>query len=336
MPDRARWTSSVAVPDECHTVASALILLTIEPRTPADQQKLAQALQVLGAEDGDLHVRPGAEPRCIVIGAVSEEHLEQIVDRLKREFNIAASVGRPMVAYLETLTRSAEGSAKYVKVTPGQSEYAHVSVRVHPAKAGSGCSIEDTAIGEPIPKRFMPAIESAIRESMANGVLNGYPMVDIRVELHDGSYHESDSSDATFRTAAAMAFQDAAKKAEPVVLEPIMLVTVMSDERHVQAVLEDLVRRRGAIHTRAREGDQEVLTAFVPLTELFGFERQLRTETHSYASSSTRFAYYQPVVQGPPNDDDRSSRVGAPRRPESNPRISAVSVPEPDDTEMDA
>jgi elongation factor G len=314
----------------------ALISLEITPKTPADQQKLARALQVLAAEDAELRVRPGAAGDCTVIGATGEAHLERILDRLKREFEVEASVGRPAVEYRETLTRSAEGSAKHIRMAHGQGEYAHVSLRVHPGEAGNSYTFEDTTIGEAIPKRFMPSVESGVRDSIATGVLNGYPIVDVRVEVHDGSYHETDSTDAAFKIAAAMAFQEAAKKAQPLVLEPVMQVVVRADNRYVKAVLEDLLMRRGEIHDRAHESDQEVITARVPLSELFGFEGHLRAETHGHASCSIRFAYYQPVVQGPAGDDDHTSRVGAPRRPTPNLRTSAASVREPDDSEMEA
>ncbi len=177
-------------------MAPALLSLDITPKTPADRQKLARALQVLAAEDDQLEVRPGAEPDCTVIGATSEAHLERIIDRLRREFEVEARVGRPTVAYLETVTQSAEGSAKHVRMAHGYGEYAHVSLRLRPAEAGSGYTFEDTTIGVAIPKRFMTSIEGGIKESMANGVLRGYPIVDVRVEVHDGSYHDTDSTDA--------------------------------------------------------------------------------------------------------------------------------------------
>lgn len=317
-------------------MAPALISLDIKPKTPADQEKLARALQVLAAEDAELRVSPGAERTCTVIGAISEAHLEGIVDRLKREFEVDASVGRPTVAYLERLTRSAEGSAKHVRMASGQGEYAHVSLRVYPSAAGSGYRFEDATIGGSIPKRFMTSIDSGIGESMAKGVLRGYPIVDIRVEVHDGSYHDADSTDAAFKTAAALAFQEAAKKAEPVVLEPVMHVVVRTDDRHAKSVLDSLRMRRGEIHARMHEPDQDVITARVPLSELFGFEGQLRAETYGHASCSIRFADYQPVVQGPAGDDDHTSHVGAPRRPAPNLRSSTASVPEPDDSNAEA
>lgn len=267
-----------------------MISLDITPKTPADREKLARALQALAAEDGNLEVRTGVERDCTVIGATSEAHLERTVDRLKREFEVEASVGRPTVVYLETLTRSAEGSAKHVRVAHG--EYAHVSLRLYPADAGSGYGFEDRTVGGSIPNRFMPSIENGIREAMANGVLSGYPIVDVRVEVHDGSYRDTDSTDAAFKTAAAMAFQEAAKRAQPLVLEPVRQVVVRADNRHVKAVLESLLMRRGEIQARTHEPDQEVITTHVPLSELFGFEGQLRAETHGHASCSIRFAYY--------------------------------------------
>jgi elongation factor G len=317
-------------------MAPPLISLDITPKTPADQEKLARALQVLAAEDTELRVSPGVERSCVVIGAISEAHLEGIVDRLKREFEVEASVGRPAVAYLESLTRAAEGSAKHVGIALGQGEYAHVSLRVHPGEAGSGYRFDDATIGGSIPKPFMSSIDIGIRESMANGVLRGYPIVDVRVEVYDGSYHDTDSSDAAFQTAAALAFQQAAKNAEPVVLEPVMQVVVRTDDSYAKSVIDGLRMRRGEIQARMHEPDQDVITARVPLAELFGFEAQLRAETYGHGSCSIRFADYQPVVQGPAGDDDHTSRVGAPRRPAPNLRSSAASVPEPDDTNAEA
>jgi elongation factor G len=317
-------------------VAPALISLVITPKTPADRQKLASALQVLAAEDVHLEARPGAEPDCTVIGVATEAHLEGIIDRLKREFEVEASVGRPTVRYLETLKRSADGSAKHVRMVHGHREYAHVSLRLHPREAGSGYSFEDTTIGGVIPKRFMTSIDGGITKSMANGVLRGYPIVDVRVEVYDGSYHDTDSTDAAFKTAAALAFQEAAKKAQPLVLEPVMQVVVRADTRHVKAVVDGLLMRRGDMRGRTHEADQEVITAHVPLSELFGFEGQLRAETHGHASCAIGFACYQPVVHGPADDDDHTSRVGAPRRPAPSLRTNAASVPEPDDSDTGA
>jgi elongation factor G len=317
-------------------MAQALLFLDITPKTPADRQKLARALQVLAAEDNQLDVCAAAESDCTVIGANSEAHLERTVDRLKREFEVAASVGRPAVAYLETVTRSAEGSAKHVRMIPGEREYAHVSLRLHPAGAGAGYSFTDATTGEVIPKHFMKSIDTGIRESMAHGVLRGYPIVDVRVEVHDGSYHDIDSTDAAFRTAAALALEEAAKKAQPLLLEPVMQVVARADNRYINTVLDRLLMRRGEILARTPEPGQEVITARVPLSKLFGFEGQLRAETHGHASCSIQFAYYQPAVDGPGDDDDRISRVGAPRRPAPHLRSSTASLPEPDDEDTDA
>ncbi len=317
-------------------VEPALIFLDITPNTPADQEKLAHALQVLAAEDAGLRVRPDVGRGCTVIGATSEAHLEQVVDRLKREFEVEASVGRPVIAYQETLTRSSEGRAKHVTHAQPQGEFAYVALRLHPCAAASGYSFDDTTIGGSIPHRFMASIDSGIRDAMARGVLSGHPIVDLRVEVHDGAYHDTDSTDAAFKKAAAMAFLDAAKKAQPVVLEPVMQVVVAVDDRHVKAVLNDLLMRRGEVQTRTHEADREVVVARVPLSELFGFEAQLRAHSHERASCSIGFAGYQPVVHGPGGDDEYSSRVGVPRRPAPNLRTNAASVPEPDDSDAEA
>ena len=313
-------------------MAQALMSLEMTPKTPADREKLARGLQVLAAEDPHLDVRPGAEADRTVIGATSEAHLEEIIVRLKREFEVEASVSRPTVVYVETLARPAEGSAKHVTMSHGPGEYGHVTLRVYPAERGSGYTFEDSTVDGTIPKRFMASIDSGIRESMAKGVLNAYPIVDLRVEVDGGSYHDTDSTDAAFRSAAAMAFREAAKRAQPLVLEPVVQVVVRLEDTHINAVLEEFLDRKAEIQTRTRESGQEVITARVPLSHLFGFECQLRAQTHGHASCSVRFAYYQPVVQGPGDDDDHTSRVGVPRRPVPNPRSSKASVPEPDDS----
>lgn len=314
----------------------ALLTLDITPKTPADQEKLAHALQVLAAEDPALRVSAGVARDCTVIGAASEAHLEEVVDRLKREFAVEAKVGSPTVAYRETLTRSAEGSAKHVRIAHGRKEYAHVSLRLHRVGTGTGYSFEDTTIGGAIPKRFMTSIDTGIRKSMAHGVLRGYPIVGIRVEVYDGSFHDTDSTDAAFRTAAAMAFQDAAKKAQPVVLEPVMQVVARTDDRHAHCALESLRMRRAEIQARTCESGEDVITAHVPLSALFGFESQLRAETYGRSSCAIRFAYYQPVVHGPADDDDHTSGVAVPRRPVPTLRANAASVPEPDDSDPEA
>jgi elongation factor G len=313
-------------------MAPAPLSLAITPKTPADRQKLARGLDALAAEHGGLEVRPAADRDCTVIGATSEAHLEEIVDRLHREFEVEARLGAPTVTYLETVTRPAEGSARHVRMAHGHGEYAHVALRLRPADPGSGFAFEDTTTGGAIPKRFMTAVEAGIRQAMEEGILRGHPIVDVRVEVHDGSYHDTDSTAEAFRAAAAMAFQAAARKAQPLVLEPIMQVVARAENRHVKTVVEDLRVRRGAIDGRTREPGHEVITARVPLSELFGFEWHLRAETRGHVSCAIRFAHYRPVVPGPAGDDDYTSRVGAPRRPAPGLGGSAASVPEPGDS----
>ena len=314
----------------------ALIFLDIRPKTPADEEKLAHALQLLKAEDTGLRVRQGEDSGCTVIGATSEAHLEQVVDRLAREFRLEASVGRPAIAYQETLTRPSEGGAKYVTHARPNGELAYVALRLHPCAPASGYSFDDTTIGDSIPHRFIASIDSGIREAMGRGVLSGYPIVDVRVELYDGAHHDTDSTEAAFKAAAAIAFRDAAKKARPVVLEPVMQVVVTVDDRHVKAVLNDLLARRGEVQTRIHDGDREVVVARVPLSELFGFGVQLRADYYERASCSIGFAGYQPVVQGAGGDDEHTLGVGVPRRPAPNLRTTSASVPEPDDSGTEA
>jgi elongation factor G len=280
-------------------MAPTVVHLAITPKTPADRQKLDRAIHALATEGGNLEVRPGIERGSTEIGAVSEAHLEATVDRLWREFEVSAYLGKPTVAYVETLTRSAEGSARHVRMAHSGGEYAHVALRLHPGEAGSGYSFEDATTGGAIPQRFMASIDNGIRESMFRGRPRGYPIVDVRVQVCDGSYHETDSTEAAFERAAAMAFQDAVKYAQLLVLEPVMHVVVRADNRHVNVVVESLAMRNGAIHDRAHAPDEEVITARVPLAELLGFESQLQAETHGHATCSIH-SLTTNRSQGPP------------------------------------
>src|SRR5690348_13727663 len=238
--------------DENHPVVleamkfpAPVIDVAIEPKTKADQDKLGIALQKLAEEDPTFRVKSDAETGQTVIAGMGELHLEIIVDRLKREFSVEATVGKPQVAYKETITRPAEGEGRYIKQTGGRGQYGHAKIRIIPRKPGEGYEFENEIVGGAIPKEFIKPIDQGIREAMTTGVLAGYPMDDVRIELYDGSYHDVDSSEMAFKIAGSMAFKDAAKKAHPVLLEPVMRVEVTVPEDYMGDVIGDLTSRRG-------------------------------------------------------------------------------------------
>src|SRR5207237_2653102 len=224
-----------------------VISLAIEPKTKADQEKLGQGLGKLMAEDPTFRVKTDQATGEVVIAGMGELHLEIIVDRLKREFNVDSHVGKPQVAYKETLTRPAEGEMKYAKQTGGRGQYGHVKIRVYPGEPGTGYVFEDEVTQGAIPKEFIKPVMEGIKEALTRGVLAGYPIDDVRVELYDGSYHDVDSSEMAFKIAGSMAFQDAAKKAKPVLLEPMMRVEVVVPKEHMGDVMGNLSSRRGQI-----------------------------------------------------------------------------------------
>jgi elongation factor G len=236
------------------TIETAHLFLAITPKTEADQERLGRGLDKLMAEDLTLRVKIRTTGG-VVIGAVGEVHLEIIVDRLKREFNVEAFVGRPQVGYKETLTRPAHGEMKYFKQTGRVCEYGHAKLHVYPGEPGSGYVFEDKLTGGAIPKAFVTSVDDGIKEALTRGVLAGYPVDDVRIELYDGSYHDSDSSERAFKIAGSMAFQEAAKKASPVLLEPVMRVEVVIPHDCTDGVIRNLASRRGVIESQeARDG----------------------------------------------------------------------------------
>ncbi len=266
----------------------------------------------------------------MIIHGTSELHLEIIVDRLKREFSVEATVGKPQVAYKETLTCRADGEMKYAKQAGGRGEYGHVKIHLYPGERGSGYIFENETAGGSIPKEFIKPIDQGIREALTLGVLAGYPIDDVRIELYDGSYRDVDSSEMAFKIAGSMAFQDAAKKAGPVVLEPVMRVEVVVPKECMGDVVGNLSSRRGQIQSQEDRDGTQVIRARVPLSEMFGYATDLRSRTKGRATYSMNFDRYQLRPCGP-DDDDRRSPVGAPRRPVPTVNDSAVALPEPDD-----
>ena len=270
-----------------------VISLAIEPKTKADQEKLGLGLQKLMAEDPTFRVKTDQATGEVVIAGMGELHLEIIVDRLKREFNVEASVGRPQVAYKETLTRPADGEMKYAKQTGGRGQYGHAKIHLYPGEPGSGYVFENEITGGAIPKEYIKPIDEGIKEALTRGVLAGYPVDDVRIVLYDGSYHDVDSSEMAFKIAGSMAFQDAAKKAKPVLLEPVMRVEVVVPKEHMGDVMGNLSSRRGQIQSQEDRGGTQIINARVPLSEMFGYATDLRSRTQGRATFSMHFDRYE-------------------------------------------
>ncbi len=272
-----------------------VIAMAIEPKTKQDQEKLGFSLQKLAQEDPSFRVRTDEETGQTIIAGMGELHLEIIVDRLLREFKVEANVGKPEVAYRETIRRRAEAEAKYIKQTGGRGQYGHVVLAVEPSEPGTGFEFINKIVGGAIPKEYIPAVEKGVRERMETGVLAGYPMRDIRVTLLDGSYHEVDSNEMAFKIAASMAFQDACKKADPVLLEPIMKVEVLVPQEYMGDVIGNLNGRRGKIQGMKVRAGSQAIEAAVPLSEMFGYATDLRSRTQGRATYSMEFDRYEQV-----------------------------------------
>jgi len=274
-----------------------VIDIAIEPKTKADQEKLGTSLAKLATEDPSFRVRSDKETGQTIIAGMGELHLEIIVDRLLREFKVDANVGKPQVAYRETIRKKVEQEHKFVRQTGGRGQYGHVLLRVEPLPPGSGFQFKDEVKGGTVPREYIPAVEKGVREALDSGVLAGYPVVDISVALYDGSYHEVDSSEIAFKIAASMAFKEACQKARPVILEPIMAVEVVVPEEFMGDVIGNLNGRRGKIQGMDQRGGAQVITAEVPLKEMFGYATQLRSMTQGRATYTMQFAHYEPVPQ---------------------------------------
>ncbi len=272
-----------------------VISIAIEPKTKADQEKLSQALQKLAQEDPSFRVTYDEETGQTLISGMGELHLEIIVDRLLREFKVSANVGKPQVAYRETIRTPAKAEGRFIRQTGGRGQYGHVFIEIEPLGKGKGFEFENKVVGGAIPKEFIPAIEKGIREAMERGVVAGYPVVDVKATVYDGSYHEVDSSEMAFKIAASMAFKEAAKKAEPVLLEPIMSVEVVTPEEYMGDVIGDLNARRGKIQSMERRGKVQVIRALVPLAEMFGYATDLRSRTQGRATYTMQFSHYEEV-----------------------------------------
>ncbi|MCS7025444.1 MAG: elongation factor G [Bryobacteraceae bacterium] len=272
-----------------------VIQLAIEPKTKGDQEKLGIAIQKLAQEDPTLRVYTDSETGQTILAGMGELHLEIIVDRMKREFNVEANVGKPQVAYRETIRKSAEAEHKYAKQTGGRGQYGHVKIRVEPLEPGKGFEFVNQIVGGAVPKEYIPAVEKGIVEALEGGVLAGFPMSDIRVILWDGSYHEVDSSEMAFKIAGSMAIKEAASKAHPVLLEPVMRVEVVVPEEYMGAVNGDLISRRGRLEGTETRGTTLIIKAMVPLSEMFGYATDLRSRTQGRGAFTMHFGQYEEV-----------------------------------------
>ncbi|MCA0389191.1 MAG: elongation factor G [Bacteroidetes bacterium] len=272
-----------------------VIQIAIEPKTKADQDRLSESLSKLADEDPTFRVHVDEETGQTIIAGMGELHLEIIVDRLRREFKVDANVGKPQVAYRETITESVEAEGKFVKQSGGRGKFGHVWLEVSPNEPGKGFEFINGIVGGVVPKEYIPAVSAGVQEAMRNGVVAGYPMVDIKVRLFDGSYHDVDSDEISFKVAGSMGFQIAAKKAKPVILEPIVAVEVVSPEEYLGDVMGDLNSRRGRIEGFSARKDAQVIKAKVPLSEMFGYATVLRSMTQGRAIYTMQFSHYSDV-----------------------------------------
>ncbi len=272
-----------------------VIQLAVEPKTKADQEKLGLAIQKLAQEDPTFRVTTDSETGQTILSGMGELHLEIIVDRMMREFGVAANVGKPQVAYRETIRSSAQSEGRFVRQSGGRGQYGHVKIRVEPLAPGTGFEFVNEVFGGAVPKEYIAPAEAGIKEALEGGVLAGYPMSDVKVTLYDGSYHEVDSSEMAFKIAGSMALKEAAKKAKPVLLEPIMAVEVVVPEEYMGDVIGDLNSRRGRIEGMELRGTTQIIKSMVPLSEMFGYATELRSRTQGRGSFTMHFGKYEEV-----------------------------------------
>ena len=275
-----------------------VISIAIEPKTKPDQERLSQSLAKLAQEDPSFRVAVNEETGQTIISGMGELHLEIIVDRLLREFKVGANVGKPQVAYRETIRNTSKAEGKFVRQSGGRGQYGHVYIELQPLAPGTGFVFESKVVGGTVPREYWNAVEKGIKEATDNGILAGYPVVDIKAILYDGSYHEVDSSEMAFKIAGSMGFKEAAKKAKPIILEPIMNVEVVTPEEYMGEVIGDLNSRRGKIQTMDKRGKAQVIKAQVPLSEMFGYATDLRSKTQGRATYTMQFAHYDEVPKG--------------------------------------
>src|SRR5438876_148165 len=278
---------------ESITFAVPVISVAVEPKTKADQEKMGMALSKLAQEDPTFKVHTDPDSGQTIISGMGELHLEIIVDRMMREYKVEANVGKPQVAYRETIRKKAEGEGKYIRQTGGRGQYGHAKIRLEPQEPGKGYEFVNDIVGGSVPKEFIKPIDQGIKEAMEGGVLAGYEMVDVKATLYDGSYHDVDSNEMAFKIAGSMAFKEAARKASPVLLEPVMAVEVVTPEDYAGVIMGDLSSRRGRIEGMEHRAGSQVIKAIVPLAEMFGYATHMRSSTQGRAEYSMHFARYE-------------------------------------------
>ncbi|MFN9455849.1 MAG: elongation factor G [Acidobacteriota bacterium] len=272
-----------------------VIQLAIEPKSKADQEKMGLAINKLVNEDPTLRVATDSETGQTILAGMGELHLEIIVDRMRREFGVEANVGKPMVAYRETIRANAAGDGRHVRQSGGKGQYGHAKIRIEPLEEGKGFEFENATVGGTVPKEYVPAIEKGIIEALEGGILAGYPMSDLKVSLYDGSYHDVDSSEMAFKIAGSLAIKDAVKKAKPVLLEPVMSVEVVVPDEYMGPVNGDLISRRGRLEGMEMRGTTQLIKSMVPLSEMFGYATELRSRTQGRGSFTMHFGRYEEV-----------------------------------------
>jgi elongation factor G len=274
-----------------------VLKMAVEPKTKADQERMGIALQKLSEEDPTFRISSDEETGQTILEGMGELHLEIIVDRMRREFKVETNVGKPQVAYRETITAPATAEGKFVKQSGGRGQFGHVWINMSPNETGKGYEFENKVVGGRVPREYIPAVDKGIKEALTRGILAGYPVVDIKVELFDGSYHDVDSNEMAFKIAGSMAFQEGAKMAKPVILEPIMKVEVVTPEEYFGDVMGNVSSRRGQIFETSNRGMAKVIHAYVPLAEMFGYATDLRSLSQGRASSSMEFHAYEKAPQ---------------------------------------
>jgi elongation factor G len=275
------------------TFAVPVISVAVEPKTKADQEKMGMALGRLAQEDPTFKVHTDPDSGQTIISGMGELHLEIIVDRMMREYKVEANVGKPQVAYRETIRKHSEAEGKYIRQTGGRGQYGHAKIRLDPQPAGTGYEFVNDIVGGSVPKEFIKPIDQGIQEALEGGILAGYPMVDVKATLYDGSYHDVDSNEMAFKIAGSMAFKEAARKASPVLLEPVMAVEVVTPEDYAGVIMGDLSSRRGRIEGMEHRAGSQVIKAIVPLAEMFGYATHMRSSTQGRAEYSMHFARYE-------------------------------------------
>jgi elongation factor G len=280
---------------ESITFAVPVISVAVEPKTKADQEKMGMALSKLAQEDPTFKVHTDPDSGQTIISGMGELHLEIIVDRMMREYKVEANVGKPQVAYRETIRKKSEAEGKYIRQTGGRGQYGHAKIRIEPNEPGKGYEFINDVVGGSVPKEFIKPIDQGIKEAMEGGILAGYEMVDVKATLYDGSYHDVDSNEMAFKIAGSMAFKEAARKASPVLLEPVMAVEVVTPEDYAGVIMGDLSSRRGRIEGMEHRAGSQVIKAIVPLAEMFGYATHMRSSTQGRAEYSMHFARYEEV-----------------------------------------